>query len=222
MPLIVRYPPFTRYKPGEICHAFTTCMDLLPTYLDLAGATHPNPAPAHAREKMPYRGREVYGMRGKSWVPHLTAAESDDGKNGASYAIHEETDAPTGWEMQGRASLRQGPWKIVFIPVGQPTGMGRWQLYNLDVDQGETRDVHAEHPDRLASMIKAWEAYQEETGTVFGPPIGPPNINPHTGRPSLLPDQVGGDPVDDQKIWMDLGAGNRFRDSPAGAVKTAL
>ena len=119
-------------------------------------------------------------------------------------ALHAEDDRPVGWEQLGRAALRQGKWKILYIPIGHPTGTGKWQLYDLSVDQGETNDLGEVYPDKLEEMKAMWSVHQAETGTVFGPPIK------STGRQALLPDQVGGDPIEDMKAWMGLGIGNKL------------
>lgn len=184
-------------------------MDIMPTLLDLAGIRHPNAAPNHPREKKLYRGRQVYPMRGKSWVPYLTGAGGPLAKREEAQAIHSQDDAAVGWELHGRASLRKGDWKIVNIPLGQPTGTGGWQLYNLVDDRGETTDLASSMPDKLVEMVELWKIYQDETGTIFGPPV-------KGGRNPLLPDQVGGDPTDDQTIWMRLGIGKRFTDCKEG------
>lgn len=55
-------------------------------------------------------------------------------------------------------ALRQGPWK--FIPkrgAKEPAG----ELYNLADDPGETRDLAAENPDRVAEM---WKRHNEIRG----------------------------------------------------------
>lgn len=43
---------------GGITHKFSTIMDIMPTCLDMAGATHPAPS---------YKGREIVEMRGRVW-----------------------------------------------------------------------------------------------------------------------------------------------------------
>lgn len=92
-----------------------TCMDLMPTLLELAQAEHPNSSSGVA--KAPYRDRQVYPMRGKSWTKWLTAGERTGmSKREESEAIHGEDDAAVGWEMFGRASLRKGRYKIVNMP----------------------------------------------------------------------------------------------------------
>ncbi len=53
--------------------------------------------------------------------------------------------------MVGDLALRQGPWKLVFLKSGQR------ELYNLETDLGETKNVIAAHPEvatRLAALMQ--------------------------------------------------------------------
>lgn len=187
--MVIRYPPFMQranVEPGSICHAFGTVMDIAPTILALAGVAHPNASPGHPREKAEYKGRQVYPMRGKSWLPYLLHGDkaplASGSANGTSYsddvlrreeeaeAIHGLLDPPVGWEMHGRASLRHGRFKIVNQPKTE-FGTGEWQLYDLSVDQGEIHDLAEKMPEKLQELRGYFETYQEETGAVFGPPI---------------------------------------------------
>ena len=63
VPMIMRFPKWlsSKYPPGSICRSFGSCMDLLPTFLDLAGHKHPNPNPAKPTDKAPYNGHMVRG-----------------------------------------------------------------------------------------------------------------------------------------------------------------
>lgn len=36
-------------------------------------------------------------------------------------------------------------------------GVEPWQLYNVNEDPGETRDLAAKHPEKLAALKKLWE-----------------------------------------------------------------
>ena len=100
-------------------------------------------------------------MRGKSMVPYL--------RNAAS-SIHDK-DFIQGWETCGRAAVRKGDWKIVFIP--KPRGTEQWQLYNLARDPGEIHDLAEEEPERLKELIKLWDQYVLETGVIpLAPELG--------------------------------------------------
>ncbi|PYI20817.1 alkaline phosphatase-like protein [Aspergillus violaceofuscus CBS 115571] len=157
VPFLARFPASVRaaadhVKNGSITDQFATVMDLAPSILEMAGVTHPAPL---------YQGREVVPMRGKSFYPWAT---------GESSRIHEK-EFIQGWETCGRAALRFGDWKIVYIP--KPKGPERWQLYNLVEDPGEIHDLAEEHPDRLKQLLKLWDQYVIETGVIpLNPDLG--------------------------------------------------
>ena len=50
------------------------------------------------------------------------------------------------WEHEGNRAIRQGRWKLV------ARHRGDWELYDLEVDPGETTDVAASHPEVVARM----------------------------------------------------------------------
>ncbi|KAG8623158.1 hypothetical protein KVT40_008134 [Elsinoe batatas] len=135
-----------------VTSAFATVMDLAPTILDMAGATHPAPY---------YQGREIVPMRGASMLPFIT---------GATPTVH-DAEHVTGWETAGRAAVRKGEWKIVFIPC--PKGPEKWQLYNLGRDPGEVHDLADQEPETMKEMVKLWDRYVVETGVVpLAPALG--------------------------------------------------
>lgn len=141
-------------EKAGITDQFATVMDLAPTILEMAGVTHPAPT---------YCGREVVPMRGMSWVPFLS---------NNSARIHPK-DFIQGWETCGRAAIRKGDWKAVFIPA--PKGPERWQLYNLVSDPGEVHDLSErdDMQERMAEMMKLWDQYVLETGVVpLAPELG--------------------------------------------------
>ncbi|KAK2589582.1 hypothetical protein QQS21_012742 [Conoideocrella luteorostrata] len=155
VPFLVK-PPTSFFDAGiprdSITHQFSTVMDLAPTILEMAGVRHPVPI---------YKGREIVGMRGRSMVPYLTQKEQ---------RIHQE-DFVQGWETCGRAAVRKGDWKIVYIP--KPKGTDKWQLYNLAKDPGEIYDLAEREPDRLRALIKLWDEYVLETGVIpLSPDLG--------------------------------------------------
>src|SRR5690606_26149890 len=48
-------------------------------------------------------------------------------------------------------------WKsVTFHTAGSDFDADRWELYHVADDPAETRDVAAEHPERLAQLIELW------------------------------------------------------------------
>lgn len=142
-PLIVKGPGVAR--TGEMSHVVTDVRDIMPTLLDYAGVSHPGF----------YQGRNVLAMQGKSMAPFLRA-ETD--------TVH-DADRVFGFELFGWRGVRQGTWKATWI--GPPVGPNDWQLFNLEEDPGETRDLAREQPERLTKLKALWQRYADEVGLVL-------------------------------------------------------
>ncbi len=55
--------------------------------------------------------------------------------------------------LGGQFAIRQGPWKLVPKP--------RVQLYDLDADPKESRNVAASHPEIVKEMTETLERYKK-------------------------------------------------------------
>ena len=53
-------------------------------------------------------------------------------------------------ELGGRQAVREGPWKLVHLDIRSDAP--RYELYNLDEDPGETRDLAADYPEVLVRL----------------------------------------------------------------------
>ena len=71
----------------------------------------------------------------------------------------------------GMFAIRQGPWKLIFGlgPAGfsggfiQPgPGDPPGQLYNMESDPGETKNVYFENPDVVEKLTELMERYKRE------------------------------------------------------------
>ena len=143
--------PAIAYWPGTVpagtrSDAFATVMDILPTFLEVAGTEHPGTT---------YRGRDVAPPLGESMLPVLT---------GDAAEVHAE-DYYVGWELFGHRAVRRGDWKIVWDP--RDGDAARWRLFDLAADPGEQRDLADEQPERLAEMIALWDRYVRDNGVIL-------------------------------------------------------
>ena len=132
----VHYP--AAIPAGEVNHTFMTIMDVLPTFLEIAGTEHPGASV--------FRGREIKGIVGRSFWPHLT---------GQSATVHMPGDV-AGWEEGGAGALIRGDYKL-FSGLDGDGAVTPWELYNIAKDPGETRDLAAEHPELVAELAADWE-----------------------------------------------------------------
>jgi arylsulfatase/uncharacterized sulfatase len=149
VPLIVAWPGHPEIRSGAIAGNFTYVTDIAPTLLALAGA------PAQQGR---FAGRAVEPMRGADLRPMLA--------NSAA-AVHAE-GKPIGYELSGNAALFKGRYKLVKnLP---PYGDGRWRLYDILSDPGETRDLSAAMPARFAQMQADYAAFAKANGVLPLPP----------------------------------------------------
>lgn len=152
VPFFVRWPG--KVKPGSrsaqtVCHT-----DLMATCADLLGVSLPDNA----------------GEDSASLLPVLLGKD-----NGP---VHE---AVVHHSIKGNFAVRQGRWKLELCP-----GSGGWsrpldaealkqglpslQLYDLDADPTETRNVWAENPDVVARLTRLLERYVASGRSTPGAP----------------------------------------------------
>ncbi len=141
----VRYPK--TIPGGGVADSFLTFMDILPTFLDIAGTSHPG--------AVQYRGRQIHEIRGRSFWPYL---------RGEAVTVHSPTDT-AGWTQLTTGALIRGDYKIISQSPprsGSGIGMGSvepspWRLYNIVDDPGEKQNLAAEYPDLTAELVEEWE-----------------------------------------------------------------
>lgn len=159
VPLVVKQPfaggaAASTKGQAIVSDAYCTVMDLVPTFLDLAGLEHPG---TH------YKGREIAPLRGKSWKDFLASVGGSAHNGRGLLAIH-PPDYVTGFECAGSGGLRRGDWKITYVPA--PRGPQRWELFNIKEDPGETNDLRSSEPALFSEMLALWEDYKQEVGVV--------------------------------------------------------
>jgi len=140
-PLIATGPGIAHGKRSD---ALLHVKDMTPTFLKIAGASHP------AR----YKGKDVLPIQGKSMLTVL---------KGETKTVRSDQDT-LGWELIGLRAMRSGDWKATRL--APPFGESKWQLFNMKNDPSEAVDISSKHPEKLKSLIKAYEDYEEQNGVV--------------------------------------------------------
>lgn len=125
---------------GEKLDTRTLVMDIAPTLLQYAGVDDPEGA-----------------ITGRSLEPVIS---------GATDAVYHPGDA-VGFEVSGNSAILKGPWKITRNQ--KPHGDGKWRLYDIEQDPGETADLSGAEPDVFADMLAEYQAYSKRVGVLEVP-----------------------------------------------------
>jgi len=142
VPAVIKLPG-NMANAGSRTDQLIHVMDLMPTFLSVAGAEYPDV----------YNGESIVPLQGQSIMPLL----------GGEAPIEAES-RELGWSAYGMDAYRRGNWKVLRLPV--PYGSGDWQLYDLAADPGEVHDLATEFPERARALAEAWEDYAESNGVI--------------------------------------------------------
>jgi arylsulfatase len=135
-PLVISWPKGIKAR-GEIRNQYHHSTDLVPTILDIAGLEMPKV----------YKGVQQYPVSGIS-MRYTFDADGPTQKKRQYYA------------MLGTRGIWEDGWlaSSLHAPL---TGKGHfeqdeWQLYHVDVDRSESKDLAKENPEKLKALIKVW------------------------------------------------------------------
>ncbi len=138
-PMVIHWPKGIKAS-GEIRHQYHHSTDIVPTILDVVGLEMPKV----------YRGVDQYPVNGVSMRYSFDSAQAPTKKERQYYA------------MLGTRGIWEDGWKAsaVHAPI---SGKGhfdedRWELYHVDEDRAESRNLAEEHPEKLQELIKVWFA----------------------------------------------------------------
>ncbi|MBZ4044131.1 arylsulfatase [Flavobacterium hibisci] len=137
-PFIAWYP--SKIKAGRIDKGTGHLIDLAPTFYDLAGIQYPKELNGVTSNPLP----------GKSLLPVLIDGASEVNRG-----------APIFWERAGNRAVRDGKWKLVSIYPSY-----QWELYNLENDRGETKDVAQQNPGIVNELSAKYFDWADKTGVV--------------------------------------------------------
>jgi arylsulfatase len=136
-PMVIHWPKGIKSK-GEMRHQYHHSTDVVPTILEVVGLEMPKV----------YRGVEQYPVNGVSMRYSFDSAQAPTKKERQYYA------------MLGTRGIWENGWKAsaVHAPI---SGKGhfdddRWELYHVDEDRAESRNLADEHPEKLQELIKVW------------------------------------------------------------------
>jgi arylsulfatase A-like enzyme len=136
-PLIVSWPKGFAAR-GELRHQFLHATDIVPTMFDLLGVELPELVKGYPQ--IPLEG-----------VSFRSTFESDDVPTPKESAF---------FSMLGSRAVWHKGWKAVSVHTTTAgwhhLDADRWELYDTTSDPTESRDLAADHPEKLGELINHW------------------------------------------------------------------
>jgi arylsulfatase A-like enzyme len=135
-PLVIHWPKGISAR-GEIRSQYHHVTDIFPTILDCCGVEMPDVMDGY--EQVPLVGTSM----------RYTFGDDGPTRRGGQYYC-----------MLGTRGMWEDGWKVVSVH-GPTSGIGkfdsdRWELYHVDEDRSEARDLAAEQPERAERLVKRW------------------------------------------------------------------
>ena len=130
-PFIASWPKGIALRKGSIARQTGHLTDLMPTFIELAGARYPSV----------YKGHSISPMQGVSLAPVLKAKPW----KGHDLLFNEHHN--------GR-SVRMGDWKLV-----SSNADSTWELYDLKHDASELQNLAGQYPGKVQQMDSLWQRW---------------------------------------------------------------
>lgn len=135
-PFIAHWPAVIK-NPGAMSAQLAHVTDILPTFVEIAGAKQP--------EQL--EGRAIQPLEGLSLLGIFEGGERP-------------RPSPIFWEHEGNRAVRLPEWKLV-ARNGQP-----WELYNTVADRTEQNNLAATHPEKVKEMSDLYAAWASRCNVV--------------------------------------------------------
>lgn len=163
-PLIAHWSGVT--KAGSLTRQVGHVMDLLPTLAEVAEAKVP--AERNGKRLLPLEGISflpvLRGDVARSFHDRESTSTRDRKSESRSDSVTRNDSATLGertlfWKAFDNRAVRGGKWKLV-----RDMNVGQWELYDLEADRTETRDLAEQQTDRVKDLATKWQEWADRTG----------------------------------------------------------
>jgi len=139
-PFIVHWPE--KIKNASVTNQQGHVIDLMPTLIELTGATYPEIIEEHKIK--PYQGKSIVSVL-----------------NGGTFER-----GPLFFEHNANRAIIDGKWKLVAKKGKTPSYKGKWELYDLTVDRAESNNLIDQHPEIATKLEAQWEQWAKENNVL--------------------------------------------------------
>jgi arylsulfatase len=142
-PFIAHWPAgIPSERNGKLEHQPGHLIDVMATVVAATGAAYPTE----------FNGNAIQPMEGVSLLPAFAGRSL-------------ERREPIFFEHEGNRAVRAGKWKLVLKHLGP------WELYDMEADRTERRNLIGDEPAIAQDLIARWEAWAKRADV--GPWPGP-------------------------------------------------
>ena len=149
-PMVIHWPKGIRAR-GELRHQYSHSVDVVPTILECVGVEMPRV----------YRGVEQWPLSGVSMKYTFDARPYGATRKHRQY-----------YAMLGTRGYWEDGWKVVatHAPLVSKGHFDKdpWELYHVDEDRSESKDLAKEQPEKLQALVKGWFEEAEKNLDALG------------------------------------------------------
>jgi arylsulfatase len=127
-------------EPGSTTEHVSRFFDIMPTLVDITGATYPDE----------YKGEPVVELQGRSLLPIFRGESA-------------RREGPIFWKWQDSRAVYRDGWKLV------QHGDRGWELYDFEADRSETRNLAPQRPTLVNELDSAWTRWYDGTARYRNP-----------------------------------------------------
>lgn len=128
---IVSWPKVIKNLKGKVTSTPADIIDIMPTILQVSKSKYPEY----------FNGQKIHSLEGKSLLPVFKTGTRSEPK--WFY-----------WEHDNNYGVRNKDWKAV-----RPSDKTAWELYNLKLDRGETKNMANDRPEKLKELTLKWQLW---------------------------------------------------------------
>jgi arylsulfatase len=137
-PFIVSWPGHIAKQGTVVDNAPAHIIDLMPTFLDAAGAAYP----------------KVFNKQPTKPLNGVSLVAVFKGETLANRNLY--------WEHQANRAIRMDDWKLVSMSTEESPYVGPWELYDLKADKTERVNLALKYPEKVKELETAWNKWASE------------------------------------------------------------
>lgn len=133
-PMIVHWPDRIKSEnQGKMWNKPAHVVDIMATFAEVG---HSNYTALIQKDK------NIQLLEGQSLLP--------------TFKLTDNNRKPIFWEHEANIAMRDGKWKLVAKGLEDSAKIGKLELYDIDADRSETKDLSDKYPDRTKKMYDDW------------------------------------------------------------------